>query len=400
VAPCYQNLDTASLGTVLEKILPTTNLGRSETSLTDGLGRIAAQTLTAPHNLPPQPVATVDGFCLGPDTADNANFQVIAQSVPGDAPPTTPGPGEAVFVMTGGTVPEGAVGVIPREQVSIDSDHIRVHDKHAVKPMAAGGRIKAGKTLLQTGQTIGPAQVAALAEYGIWRLAVVPRPVVDLLAVGSEFGPGGHHNGNGPHLSALIALCGGQPSLLPTAADEQAAISNAVEGCTAPLIITTGGTAKGRFDLTAEAVADAGFSWAIDGFSLRPGQTTRVATRGDQILVSLPGSPGAMGPLFCLLIQPILARLCGKKELPTPVHGRLAATITRPRRVALLSAAKVWLDGTGQLSLIADRNATDGYVLLPQGDEPLTTGTTLPLYPAPDLNWACEAHEAHEAGGA
>ena len=400
MAPLYQKLDISALDAVLREMLPATDPGREETSLTDGLGRIAAQTVPAPHNLPAMAVATMDGFCLGPDGGND--FHVIAQSVPGGTPPASPRPKEAVFVMTGGPVPKNTFGVTPREQVSVDGEHIRVNNNQAVKPMAAGTRTKAGAALVKAGEAIGPTQVAALAEYGIWRLAVTPRPVVDLLAVGSEFGQmeageqGGQHNGNGPHLAALISLCGGQPSLLPPAADERAAISSAVAGCTAPLIITTGGTAKGRFDLTAEAVADAGFSWVIDGFNLRPGQSTRVATRGNQILVSLPGSPGAMASLFCLLIRPILAHLSGTEASPAPIHGRLATTVTNARRMPLLSAARVRVDDNGNISIIPDRDATDGHVLLPEGNHPLTTGTVLPLFLAPNLNLANETCEPPE----
>ncbi len=381
--PPHHNLPLDQLQSVLAADLPAPDITHTDVPGDEALGRVLAAPLSAPFDLPPTAVSPVDGYTLSAPPDDQPR-RVVGESVPGGDIPPSPGSDETVFVMTGGQVPDRCIGIIPREQAREAADGVTLRGK-PVPPVPPGARMARGTPLAEVGTRLRPAHLARIADFGIWRVPVVERPQVDLLAIGSELerNHDTHHDGNTPHLAALVRLAGGAPATRPPAADDRSAIREALESCRGSLIITTGGTARGRFDLTAQAILDAGFSWVIDGLALRPGQTTRVARNDRQVLVSLPGSPGAIAPLFTVLVKPMLARLAGERGTTDWWRGTLNRPYDRPRPEPLLSHAEIALvDGTVRVTPV--RGDGNGLVLLPQGDGPIDTHTPLPVLPTLD----------------
>lgn len=381
--PPHYHLPLDQLEAVIRADLPTPGITHTDVPADEALGRVLASPLAAPFDLPPTTVSPVDGFTLSAPLTDHP-YRIVAESVPGSEIPDPPGTDETIFVMTGGPLPHGCTGIIPREQAEEQGNRVTLTGSPK-PPVPPGTRMAKGAPLAEVGTRLRPAHLARIADFGIWRVPVVARPSVNLLAIGSELGAPGtdHHDGNTPHLAALVRLAGGAPATRPPAADDISAIGAALQGCQGDLIITTGGTAKGRFDLTARAVADAGFSWVINGLAMRPGQTTRVARNDRQVLISLPGSPGAISPLFTVLVKPILTRLAGETGTAAWWRGTLSQPYDRPRPEALLSHAEIALvDGTVRVTPV--RGDGNGLVLLPRGNDPLGTDTPLPVLPTHD----------------
>ncbi|MBI5137162.1 MAG: hypothetical protein HZA24_07475 [Nitrospirae bacterium] len=376
----------ADLERALADSLPWPTPGRCEVPLDEAAGRVAAADLVADRDLPSTPVAAVDGYV--PGSPSGTPLRVVAESVPGGPPPPPPGPGEALFAMTGGPLPSDCAGVVPREAAREAAGTVVLDGTAPVPPVATGARLRKGRHILRAGHPVTPAQAGRLADCGVWRVGVFTLPVVDLLAIGSEFSAGAtgtHHDGNGAHLAALVKRAGAVPRRQPPAPDQVEAIAAALGRCTAPLTITTGGTAKGRFDLTRQGAEAAGFRWVVSGLALRPGQTARVAVNGARTLVSLPGTPGALAPLFTLLAWPILRHLSGETGPPPRGSARLGTDYEKPRGpLPLLAAARLTLR-EGALLAHPERAAEGAWVLLPAGDTPLPAGTVLDLLPAPGI---------------
>ncbi len=369
------NVPIEQLSTVLAEALPQACPSPTEVSCDEALGRVLAIPLTAPFDLPPVAVSPMDGFAVVLPLS-NDPYRVIGESVPGGGIPNTPQADQAVRVMTGGPVPPGPIGIIPCEQTDETADGLRLTDTRTVAPVPPGTRLTKGAILAEAGARLRPLHLSRLADMGLWRVTVFERPNVNLLAVGSELAnrAPGHYDGNTPHLAALVRLAGGNPITLPPAEDRADAIREALDACRSELVITAGGTAKGLFDLTQTAAEQAGFELRVDGLDLRPGQSTRVACRGDQILVSLPGSPGAIPLLFEVLIRPILARLAGDSTCTEWWQGRLNEPYQRARPAPILSQANLALVD-GVLSVTPTRGDGNGLLLLPQGEGPLESGT-------------------------
>jgi molybdopterin molybdotransferase len=359
-------------------------------ALPEASGRVAAADVAAPYALPAFATARVDGFAA-PAPAAGRRLRVASRSLPGDVPPPPPADDEACFVMTGAPLPRGVAGVVPREQTREDAggNHVRIVDPAVVPGVPPGGRVAAGELLLRAGARVGPEAIGRLAGFGRARVAVFPRPTVALLALGTELrdpvthGPPGevpaHYNSNGYVLAALAREAGALPRVLPPVPDDLDRIAAALADAEADLVVTTGGTARGAHDHTGDAIARAGFTLRIDGLGVRPGQTVRVATRDRRVLVCLPGSGGAVGPLFALLVGPLLGRLAGAAE-PGPrwLRAALAHPVSEPRPSAVLSHAELGCDA-GAFRVRPARAPGNGYALLPEGAEPLPAGTLVPV---------------------
>jgi len=384
VAAPLRAVPAAGVATALGTLVPGPGTPE-EVALDAAPGRVCARDETAPWPLPPAPVARVDGYCLA-DPAPGLRCRITARSLPGGPTPAPPAGGTACFVMTGAPLPPGVEAVVPREGVTEAGDTVEVTDPATVPAVAAGARVAAGAVLARAGDRLDPVRVGRLADFGRARVAVFPHPTVDLLPVGSELAdpaaapaptpgaPPPSYDSNAHVLAALVRAAGGVPRILPPVPDDPEAVAAALGSCTGNLIVATGGTARGAADHTAAAAGRAGFRLALDGLECRPGRTARILLREGRVLISLPGSPGAVAPLFALLVGPALGRLAGRSDwAPSWRTARLDGSVAEPRPTAVLSHAVLTAD-EGAFTARPGPAPGNGFALLPQGEQVLAAG--------------------------
>src|SRR5258707_394193 len=209
--------------------LDLTSLAGERVTLAGALGRVLAQDLAAPIDVPPFDRANVDGFALrAADTAgaaDNApkrialNAEVIAC---GHAPQIEVRPGTATTIATGGVLPRGADAVVMIEHTELIERLPAIELRRSVTPgqfiSYAGSDIARGETLMRKGQMIGSREIGMLAACGLASGDVVRRPKVavlstgdELVTLGEELRPGGVYDSNGPIVAAAVTEAGGEP---------------------------------------------------------------------------------------------------------------------------------------------------------------------------------------------
>ncbi|MFQ5509823.1 MAG: molybdopterin-binding protein [Leptospirillia bacterium] len=385
-----KGIDPKQLARVLDTCLPPPAPRTERITLSDARSdinaRLCAGRILAPHPLPPHPISRVDGFAVTGtkpgEPQPETDLTVTRRVHPGDPVPEPVQAGTAVALMTGAPLPPGCSGVIPVEHCTEADGRVRIIKPHEVPPIEAGSRAAEGTVLIDTGEPVLPARMARLAEFGITELDVFALPVVDLIATGSELGDPNaphHFDSNSMHLAALTRQAGGQARTHAPAADDPEVIANALGKLDGDVTVITGGTSAGRRDYTSDAISWAGFDGVIEGLNLRPGQTVRVALKGARILVSLPGSPGAIAPLFALLVGPLLAR-AGGAAAPGPAwhSARLSETVSETRPVDLLTDVRLTLRN-GIIEATPCRDNPEGFLLIPKGKKPVAAGTVLPL---------------------
>ena len=144
------------------------------------------------------------------------------------------GPGETVRLFTGSVVPAGADAILLQEDATRDGETVRVNEA-----VAAGRHIRrdgqdfaAGDVVIPAGRRMTARDVGLAAAANYPWLSVHRRPRVAILATGDEIAmpgepipPGGIVSSNSHALAALVRAAGGEPMVLPVAADEQSAIS-------------------------------------------------------------------------------------------------------------------------------------------------------------------------------
>ena len=253
--------------------------------LARALGRVLARSLSADVDQPPFARSTRDGFaCRAAEASAHARLKVAGTTHAGEAPAGPLPPNAAWEIMTGAPVPSGADAVMMVEHVERDGDGVRLTPSRKIKPgeniVGQGAQARRDDALLPSGTRIGPAQVALAASCGYAELTVFARPRIAILATGDELvpveskpGPGQIRNSNAPMLAALVSAAGGEPWVLPTAADTaeslDAALGTAAE---ADLLLVSGGVSAGKFDLVEPALARRGARFRFTGVRIQPGK--------------------------------------------------------------------------------------------------------------------------------
>ncbi len=270
-------------------------------------GRVLAADVVSPLDLPHADQSAMDGFAVRADDAvDGAALRVVGTVAAGAVAVRPVGPGEAMAIMTGGWVPDGADAVVMVEHVDRPTDERVVVRRTARRGDAIrrrGEDVAAGAIVIRAGETVDPSRMGALAAIGGRAVTCVARPRIGVLSTGDEVRPLGARlkpgqlwNSNGPALAAAIREAGGLPVNLGIAPDDLALTVAAVRrGLSFDALVTTGGVSVGAYDVVKEAQRELGIAmnfWRVDmkpgkplAFGVVPHEGRRVPWFG------LPGNP-------------------------------------------------------------------------------------------------------------
>lgn len=397
-----------ALNAVLER---TPELGVETTALKDASGRVLRVNVVSDRDLPPFNRAAMDGFAMrSVDVAATPRPLLIAAEVRAGMWPDHPvGPGEAVRIMTGAPVPEGADAVVQVERTtSIDAGNGQAAQVVIDAAVSAGQNIvrqgseaRAGTVLLPAGVRIGAAQLAVLASVGMFEPVVSRRPRVAVIVTGDEVvapqvqpTPAQIRNANGPALFAAIREAGGLGTEFPIVPDDrsltEAAIARALEeGFDA--IVLSGGVSAGDFDFVEPALARLGVEVHVTAVRVKPGAPFVFGTRGQTLIFGLPGNPVSAQVTFELFGRPALLRMQGASARLRPAMEAILDGPLRNRsgRRNYLPVAASWqggalrarpirTQGSGDLTAHALANAL---AILEPDRTAAVAGDLVPLHP-------------------
>jgi molybdopterin molybdotransferase len=317
----------------LEIVLRETGaLSLEDVALDEALSRVLAEDVVSDLDLPPFDRVAMDGFALR--AADVAGapvaLDVVGELRAGQWPDLTVGPGQAVRIMTGAPLPDGADSVQQVERTQ-PLDEFRVTIRSPVARGAnvspRGCEVRAGDVVLVRGRLVDPSAIAVLATAGKARVRVARRPVVTVLVTGDEIvdaatapAPGQVRNSNGPAVAAQARLAGATVRALGVAPDRQETIVKALGmGLGSDVLVVSGGVSAGDYDLVEPALLEQGVTFFFTKVAVKPGAPLVFGRRGSTLVFGLPGNPVSAQVAFELFVRPALLRMQG------------AATVSRPR---------------------------------------------------------------------
>ena len=403
--------DWLSVGDALQRILAEASpLDPEQVPLSDALGRALASDITGPTQQPPWESSAMDGYAVRADdvagaTADQpVSLEVVGAVLAATRFEGEVAPGQAVRIMTGGSVPAGADTIVRVEdtdreraepgRIVIYSDRDR---KRHVRPAAQDW--SRGDVALEAGMGIGPGQVGVLVSAHVARVPVRRKPVVAVLASGDELqdvemgtpGPDRIPESNSHVVAAAVHLAGGTPLRLGIAKDDPDDIRAHLEKATeADVLVTLGGASMGEGDLFKRVLDDAGFRLDFWRVKIRPGTPTSFGhlPRGsgpDQAVFGLPGNPASAFVTFEILVRPFLLALAGHARVHRPVISARAgedlstpAPLTGFLRVRLSHSTNVTeahLTGPQGSGLVSSLGAADGLAVIPEGIHTIAEGS-------------------------
>ena len=372
-------------------------------SLLDGVGLALAEELRADRDFPPFPRSTRDGYAVrAADVAGpRARLRCVAEIKAGASPAesaVTLDAGETAEIMTGAPVPAGADAVVMVEYTARHGDVVTV--ERAVRAgenvVAAASEARAGAVVVARGTRITHATVAVAAAVGRAEVAAHRRPRVAILATGDELvdinlppGPSEIRNSNSYSLAAQVYAAGGEPMILPVAADRADELALLIgKGLTADLLLISGGVSMGKYDLVEPVLASLGARFLFTGVRIQPGKPVvfgDAALRGKPTpFFGLPGNPVSTMVTFQLFVVPVLDALAGARPQPlpfaraalkAPVVAKTGLTRFLPSRLGGTQEQPevelVHWQGSGDLMALSQANC---YIVVPPDREQLTAG--------------------------
>ena len=290
-------------------------------------GRVLAADIFADRDVPALSRSVRDGFAVR--AADfPGNVRVTGEVRAGGRFAGLVEAGEAVEIMTGAPMPEGADAVIMVEHVSRHGDYITtekaVRPGDFINPRAC--EAASGSKVLARGQAIGFAQIAMLAATGVSQVEVYARPRVAILPTGDELvditgTPEPHQirNSNTYSIAAQVQDAGGTPVILPVAKDSLQATIDLIDlGLREDLLLLSGGVSAGKYDFVETALASFDAEFYFDRVLIQPGQPLVFGRAAERFFFGLPGNPASTMVTFHLFARAAVQLLAGQTDAPNP----------------------------------------------------------------------------------
>ena len=295
-------------------------------------GRILAEDVFSPMDLPPFDRSPLDGYAVrSADVAAAtseapAKLRVIGTECAGDYFAGHVGAGEAVNIMTGAAIPAGCDCVIRQEDTDDGMPFVRIFHpaRHHDNFCFQGEDVKKGTLLLRRGEKLSYVSIGVLASLGFTRTRVYTPPRILLLNTGSELiepgeqaGPGQIYNANRYLLETRLQELGFSPKVLPACRDESASAARVIAEALpeADLVLTTGGVSVGKKDIMHEVLQLLGAETLFWRLLMKPGMPMLGAIADNKPLLCLSGNPFAALATFELLARPVLSRLARDESL-------------------------------------------------------------------------------------
>jgi len=298
-------------------------------ALQDALGCVVAEAIVADEDVPPFANTAMDGYAVrAADTAGApVRLVVVATLAAGARPDVEVGQGQAVRIMTGAPMPDGADAVVMVERTRSFDDGSVVMIEVAATPgdhvRRPGEDLRRGQAVFGEGTVMTPGHVGVLASLGRQTVVAVPMARVGVLSTGDELvagsGPlrlGQIRDSNRPTLLAMVSQAGCHPVDLGVAADDETALTEAVArgAATCDALVTSGGVSVGDFDYVKAVLDRLGRMqwWQV---AVRPAKPLAFGVVGTTPVFGLPGNPVSSMVSFELFARPALRQMMGHTVL-------------------------------------------------------------------------------------
>jgi molybdenum cofactor synthesis domain-containing protein len=373
-------------------------LGEEETVLLEAYNRVLNEDIVSTLDIPPFNRSTVDGYAVkaedtfGADENQPSILKVSGISNIGEQPKVVLVKGEAVEIVTGAPIPEGADAAVMVEDTEREGDELRVFNGVNVNEnvMKKGSDLKKDALVLKKGQVLGSPEIGVLAALGLTKVKVLKIPIVAVLSTGGEVTEPGKplpagkiYDINAYSLSTAVIESGGKPVYFGVVPDDKTALSKIMHTALASsdMVITSGGVSVGPHDYTPQIVDSLGKPGIIVyGISVKPGKPTTVGFVGNKPVFSLPGHPTSALLIFYLLARPLIQRLAGRPVAPMKMVRAFAGSrmfSAKGRRTFVmvklefdkdcrLLAEPVETGASGAITTLAN---ADGFVEIPENEQ-------------------------------
>jgi molybdopterin molybdotransferase len=325
-------------------------------------GRALAEDVAADRDTPALARSVRDGYAVR--SADvPGELRLTGEVRAGERFDGRVGPGEAVEIMTGAPLPQGADAVVMVEHVTRAGGSVRIGQPASPGQFvnARASEAAAGEVVLRSGTRLDYSALAALAAFGRETVRVFRKPAAAIVPTGDEIvepgrTPAAHQirNSNARALEAQVARAGGVPLLLPIARDRVEHTRELIErGLSADLLLLSGGVSAGKHDVVEPALASLGAEFFFDRVLIQPGQPLVFGRARGTFFFGLPGNPASTMITFELFARAALEILGGQAEIALAMPwARLTRELRHRPGLTRFLPARLEADGAEATPLV------------------------------------------------
>jgi len=349
----------------LNEIFTETTLREESLPLEKALGRILAEDQTAAEDVPHFTRSVVDGYAVRAKDTFGASesipgfLNLVGAVEMGKPALQSVKSGEAIYVPTGGALPDGADAVVMIEYTELfGAGQIAIHRPSAPleNVMSKGDDLASGEIVLRRGSRLRPQDLGVLSALGIDRVQVFAPFQVSVLSTGDEIvpvrekpTPGQIRDINSYTISGLIEGAGGCVKRAVLVKDDFNALKLAVAEALADsdLVLLSGGSSVGEKDYTQKVIQSFEDSEILaHGLAIKPGKPTVVARVGGVPVFGLPGQPASAMMIFKAVVEPLLQKLTGEAlfilaDGSENLHNDKLASLLRTRTVTAVASSNI-----------------------------------------------------------
>lgn len=383
---------------ILDSISP---LASESIPLTDAFDRILCEDIVSDIMIPAADDSAMDGYAIiAEDTRGASRGNPVRLRVMGEMKAGGPvagkrvSRGEAVRIMTGAPIPEGADAVVRFEDTEERSGYVEVFSESARSGncKCAGENIGKGETVLQKGDRLGSADIGLLASLNYGTVRVYKKAVVSIISTGDELAEIGEElregrvrNVNAYTLYSEVKKSNATPLYLGIAKDTKEDIGRKIsEALESDVVISTGGVSMGRYDLVKEIYSELGITTFFEWIDVKPGRPCAFGVRGKKLVFGLPGYPVPTLTSFIQFVRPALLKLMGARKIEKPVVGAyLEGDTIKPTRCVNLLRGRftvrnnefhVSVTGSQKSSVLRSMSKANCLIVIPKDSPEIRAG--------------------------
>lgn len=371
-------------------------------SIEEAVGRIAAADLKAAEDIPGFNRSSVDGFSVissdtfGASESLPAQLRLVGEVKMGEKPRISLKTGQAVYVPTGGELPQNADAMVMIEYTENFNDgyiYINKSSAPGSHVVFRGDDVRTGDIKIKAGTRIRPQDVGIMAAMGYSKIPVRKKLRVGIISTGDEIvdineQPVGSQvrDINSYALYAGLINSGAQPKLYGIVKDSFNDIKQVVEKALteSEIVLISGGSSAGNRDETSRVIDSLGSPGVlVHGIAVKPGKPTIIGKVNEKAVIGLPGHPASAYAIYHVFVNHLLNVMSGRQEGFKPLL-RAEMTYNYPSnngREEFLPVELKDIDGKlyaspvfGKSGMITLLTAANGYVHISRGSEGIDKG--------------------------
>jgi molybdopterin molybdotransferase len=408
-ATCEDDFDPGSLSpqAALERIAQAVPriTAAEQVALRGALGRVLAADVSSPVNVPAHVNSAMDGYAVRArdlPAQGTASLTVIGEAFAGKPYRGAVGERQAVRIMTGAVVPDGADTVLMQEQVERHGSSIMVRTGHksGQNVRHAGEDIHAGAAVLRSGRVLTPADLGLAASLGISALPCVRTLRAAIVSTGDELKSLGQPLGLGEIYDSNRYTLYGMLSRMNVAVIDKGVVPDVPDRIRATLleasreadvIITSGGVSVGEADYVKPILDEIGriAFWKV---AMKPGRPLAFGRIGEAVFFGLPGNPVSVMVTFYLFVRPALLAMLGCAVAPPlAVRAKCLSRLHKKPGRQEFQRGILGRDGDGGLTvtktgdqgsgILSSMSQADCFIVLPIECGNVEPGVTVDVQP-------------------